>query len=154
MIVRHLNDVLGTERDVRAPNGNWASRRLLLERDGLGFSLHDTTIFAGTETYIWYRHHLEAVYCIEGEGELEDLSSGEVYPLTPGTLYALTGHENHYLRARTNLRLICVFNPPLVGNEVHREDGSYPLFEGGRLDEDLPTEAPRHTPPPKPPRQG
>jgi len=47
MIFRHLKDVLGTERDVPAPNGNWASHRLLLERDGLGFLLHDTTLFAG-----------------------------------------------------------------------------------------------------------
>jgi L-ectoine synthase len=26
------------------------------------------------------------------------------------------------------MRLICVFNPALVGDEVHDEDGSYPLL--------------------------
>jgi L-ectoine synthase len=24
-----------------------------------------------------------------------------------------------------DLRLVCVFNPPLVGDETHRDDGSY-----------------------------
>jgi len=33
----------------------------------------------------------------------------------------------HLLRAKTALKLACVFNPPLVGDEVHDEDGVYPL---------------------------
>jgi L-ectoine synthase len=127
MIVRTLDATLGTERDVRAENGNWVSRRLLLKDDGMGFSFHDTTIFAGTETYIWYKNHLEAVYCVGGEGEIEDLTTGEIHPIRDGTLYALNGHERHYLRAKRDMRLICVFNPPLSGREVHDKDGAYPL---------------------------
>ena len=50
MIVRDIEDARGTGRDVRTPN--WASVRLLLKSDGMGFSLHETTIFPGTETYM------------------------------------------------------------------------------------------------------
>lgn len=124
MIVRKLDELIGSERDVLAPT--WNSRRLLLKRDGLGFSLHDTLIYAGTETRMCYRHHLEAVYCISGEGSIEVLPTGESHPIRPGTLYALDGHEEHVLRAHSELRLLCVFNPPVTGHEVHGADGAYP----------------------------
>lgn len=127
MIIRKLADIVGTERDVRADH--WHSRRLLLRSDGMGFSMHDTVLHAGTETSMWYRNHLEAVYCIAGEGELEERETGAIHPLEPGTLYALNAHDRHVLRARTELRCICVFNPPLSGREVHDEAGSYPHDE-------------------------
>lgn len=127
MIVRDIEDARGTGRDVRTPN--WASVRLLLKSDGMGFSLHETTIFPGTETYMWYANHVEAVYCIEGEGEVETLDDGKIHPVRPGVLYALDRHDRHKLRAKTPLRLICVFNPPLTGREVHDEKGVYPLLE-------------------------
>ncbi len=129
MIVRTLSELIGTERDVRAENGNWVSRRFLLKSDGLGFSFHETLIFAGTETHIHYKNHLEAVYCVAGEGEIEDIRTGEIHPLRDGTLYALDRHDEHYLRASTNLRLVCAFNPPLTGNETHDAAGVYPLLD-------------------------
>lgn len=129
MIVRTLkDDILGTEAEVKAQTGTWTSRRLLLRRDGMGFSFHDTLIHAGTETLIHYANHLEAVYCVGGEGEIEVIETGEVWPIADGTMYALNGHEKHYLRAKTELRMICVFNPPLTGREDHDEDGIYPLL--------------------------
>jgi L-ectoine synthase len=124
VIVRSLNDIAATGREVAAEN--WTSRRFLLAQDAMGFSLHDTLIHAGTETLIWYRHHLEAVYCIEGEGEVEVLETGVVYPIAAGTMYALDGNERHLLRAATRMRMVCVFNPPLTGREVHDESGVYP----------------------------
>ncbi len=129
MIVRTLAEIVGTERDVKAENGHWLSRRFLLKSDGLGFSFHETTIFAGTETHIWYQNHLEAVYCVGGEGEIEDLKTGQVHPIKDGTMYALNEHDEHYLRATKDMRLICVFNPPITGREVHDKDGVYPLVE-------------------------
>ncbi len=130
MILRTIDEVIGTEREVVADNGNWVSRRLLLKDDGMGFSLHDTIIRAGTETPIWYKNHLEAVCCIEGEGELKLVDTGEILPISPGTMYALDKHDNHFLRAHgQDLRLICVFNPPVTGREVHLPDGSYAIVE-------------------------
>lgn len=127
MIVRNLNELLGTDDEVTAPT--FSSRRLLLRKDGMGFSLHDTLLYAGTETLIWYANHVEAVYIIEGEGEIEVIESGKKYALSPGVMYALDGHEKHFLRAHTDLRAVCVFNPPLTGREVHDEEGVYPLLE-------------------------
>lgn len=126
MIVRNVQDLYGTDRDV--DNGNWVSRRFLLAKDGVGFSVNETTIRAGTETSMWYKHHIEAVYCVGGEGELEDLSDGTVYPVSDGTIYVLNGHEKHILRARTDMRMVCVFTPPLTGREVHDAEGIYPLI--------------------------
>lgn len=127
MIVRRLQDILNTDQDVRAQT--WNSRRLLLKKDGMGFSLHDTIIYPGTETLIWYKHHLEAVYCIAGEGEVEVQGTGEIYQISAGTMYALDGHEKHLLRASTEMRMVCVFNPPLTGREVHDAEGVYPADE-------------------------
>ncbi len=128
MFTVKLEDIIGSKNEV--DGGTWVSRRLMLRDAGFGFSLHDTIIREGTETYIWYKNHLEAVYCIEGEGEVEDLDNNITYPIKPGTMYALSGHEKHYLRAlKGDMRMICVFNPPLSGREVHDENGVYPLIE-------------------------
>ena len=124
MIVKYLDEVAGTDQEVRAKT--WTSRRLLLHRDGMGFSLHDTVIHPGTETRIWYQNHLEAVYCIEGEGEIEEMATNQKHAIRPGMVYALNNHEDHLLRAKSRLRMVCVFNPPLVGREVHDENGAYP----------------------------
>ncbi|OIB03303.1 L-ectoine synthase [Paenibacillus sp. LC231] len=125
MIVKHLEEIVDTKDDIDTTT--WNSRRLLLTKDGMGFSLNDTLIKAGTETLIWYKNHVEAVYCIEGEGEIE-IVGGETYPISPGMMYALDGHEKHYLRARSQMRMVCVFNPPLTGAEVHDKEGTYPLL--------------------------
>jgi L-ectoine synthase len=127
MIVRSLNDITGTERDVEAPT--WRSRRLVLAGERVGFSLHETVLYAGTETRMWYANHIEAVYCIEGEGELTNEETGEKHRIEPGTMYLLDGHEHHTLRARTDVRTVCVFNPPCTGREVHDENGVYPLIK-------------------------
>lgn len=127
MIVRRLSDIESTERDVVAPT--FRSRRLLLADDGMGFSFHDTVLHAGSETLIWYKHHLEAVYCMGGKGELVELPDGPTHAIEPGTFYALDGHEKHLLRAIEDLRMMCVFSPALTGREVHDEEGTYPLLE-------------------------
>lgn len=133
MIVRRLSEIVGTERDVLGHDrdvaeGTWRSRRLILADERVGFSLHDTVLYAGTETSMWYANHVEAVYVIEGHGELTDHETGEKHELSPGTMYLLNGHERHTLRAHTDVRTVCVFNPPVTGREVHDADGVYPLL--------------------------
>lgn len=118
MIVRRLGELEGTERDVEWGNGR--SRRFLLARDGMGYTVTDTIVDAGTSSRLEYKRHLESCYCIEGEGEVV-LDSGESHRITPGTMYALDQHEPHFLRARTRMRLICVFTPALEGSESHKE---------------------------------
>lgn len=125
MIIRRLESLEGSDREVITDN--WKSVRLLLKKDSMGFSLHETTIHAGTETDMWYKNHLEAVYCIEGVGEIFDKTTLQRHAIEPGTMYALDKHDKHILKALSEMRMICVFNPPCIGTEIHDNDGSYPI---------------------------
>lgn len=128
MIVRTLKDCENSKRKVESETGTWNSVRMLLEEDKMGFSFHITTIYANTETPIHYQNHLEAVYCITGNGEVETVADGKVYQIQPGTLYVLDQNDKHLLRGGSeDMQLACVFNPPLIGNEVHNKDGAYEL---------------------------
>ncbi|CAM5296668.1 ectoine synthase [Streptomyces fimicarius] len=100
--------------------GNGLSRRFVLDADGLGYSVTDTTVRAGTKSRLEYRNHLETCYCIEGSGEVVELD-GTSHPLTPGVLYSLDNNDPHFLIAspHEDLRLVCVFAPALQGDEVH-----------------------------------
>ena len=124
MIVRHLTTATASDR--RVDSNGWQSVRLLLQDDAMGFSFHITTIYAGAELPMHYQHHLESVYCIAGSGTVEDLKTGERHVIEPGVLYALDQHDRHVLRADIEMTMACVFNPPLVGHEVHDENGAYP----------------------------
>ena len=123
MIVRDFNVEKNTDRKVA--DQRWNSVRLLLAGDGMGFSFHITTIEAGSEHTFHYKNHFESVYCISGEGTIEELDNGKVHDIKPGVMYALNEHDRHTLRAEEELVMACVFNPPVTGTEVHREDGSY-----------------------------
>ena len=103
MKIVRVQDIIGSEREVSGPG--WTSRRMLLKKDGMGFSFHETIIPAGAELNLWYKHHLEAVYCVAGNGSIYDKAT-----LRGGT---------------EDMRLICAFNPPVTGREVHDEDGAY-----------------------------
>lgn len=142
MIVRSFDELTDTERHVKTPN--WHSKRILVAKDGAGFSLHETVLDAGSVNDMWYANHIEAVVCVEGEGELDDKETGITYQITPGTMYLLDKHEKHVLRPKTQLRAICVFNPPVTGQEVHDERGVYPLLveheDGTITREDNPTD--------------
>lgn len=126
MIVRTLAEIEDTERDIQTPN--WRSKRIVLAKEQVGFSVHETTLYAGTVNDFWYANHIEAVFVVSGEGELENKETGEVHQLKPGSLYLLDGHEHHQLRPKTEIKTVCVFNPPVTGREVHDENGVYPLI--------------------------
>lgn len=115
MIIRDVADIIGSERDVHGEG--WKSRRLVLADDGIGYSLHETTLDAGIELAFTYRNHRETVYCVTGEGSIEDLASGRRLPLVPGVTYSAGIGEPHVVRTTTEMKLVCVFTPPLVGSE-------------------------------------
>lgn len=124
MIVRTLESVSGTPMDVAAKT--WRSIRLATAKDGLGFSFHETRMKAGTRTEMQYANHVEAVYCVEGRGSIRDLESGALFPIEPGTLYLLDRHDRHEVVVEEELRLLCVFDPGVRGDEVHDPSGAYP----------------------------
>jgi L-ectoine synthase len=115
MLIRHLHEVSGTERDVEG--SGWRSRRLVVAEDGLKYSFHITTLAAGARLQFEYRDHRETVYCIEGEGVIEDLAAERRVELGPGSLYSAGIGEPHIITASTPMRLVCVFDPPLQGTE-------------------------------------
>lgn len=127
MIVRDLNEAKNTERHIFSDG--WDSVRLLLKSDGMGFSFHITTIHAGAELSMHYKNHLESVFCIDGSGSIEDVTTGESHSIRPGVVYALDKNDKHILRADPDgpMVMACVFNPPVTGDEVHQDDGSYAL---------------------------
>ncbi len=124
MIVRTTAEISDTERDVA--DAAWRSKRIILAGDGVGFSFHETTINANSVSEFQYRHHVEAVWVVEGSGVLTNLENGDEFKLEPGTMYLLDGHEKHRVTCHEQLRMMCVFNPPVTGKEVHDETGTYP----------------------------
>jgi L-ectoine synthase len=121
-VMRH-----GDTHRVDCPEGGFTSLRFLLERDGMGYTITHTTIHPSAGKQTWhYKNHLESCYCIAGYARLKDCAMGETYQITPGTLYVLDKHDRHEFTAITKTELLCVFNPPLKGDEVHGDDASYP----------------------------
>jgi L-ectoine synthase len=114
MLIRKLGEVKTVNW------GNGLSRRFLLDADGMGYTVTDTIVAAGTRSLIEYKNHLEACYCISGSGKVID-EHGNEFEIVPGTIYALDKHDPHHLVASPDedLRLVCVFTPALHGHEAH-----------------------------------
>ncbi len=121
MFVRNLKTA--EESGLCVEWGNGTSHRLLTKADGMGFTVCHTVVRAGTESKLQYRNHLEACYCIDGKGEVED-EYGTKFEISAGDIYVLNKHDVHYLRGGRNcdLVLVSVFNPPLTGDERHTFD--------------------------------
>lgn len=92
----------------------------------MGFSMTKTVISpeAG-RVFQHYKHHLEACYCVSGKAILTNATTGEYWAIAPDVTYVLDKNDPHYFEALEETVLICTFNPPLTGNEIHQEDGSY-----------------------------
>ena len=130
MIVRTFEELQGTERAVKGEG--FVSTRYLLKDDKMGYTVSEGRAEAGFDMVAEYKHHLESCYIIEGKGTLENLETGEVHDLVPGVFYASDKKERHRFHVEEAMRLICVFNPALVGSELHDEHGAYaPAPESG-----------------------
>ena len=119
------------------PSGTCESRRYFLLDDGLGFSFHWTRLYANAPNMlIHYKNHLEAVLCVSGACEVEEVSAGQregdgiVHRIEAETAYALSQHERHYLRNPYDepCDLICAFNPPCAGPEEQSPEGVFPVI--------------------------
>ena len=126
MFVRTLDDMRAAGQEKVMVGGRARVVRALTAVDGLGFSFSDVSVAAGSETTLWYKNHWEMNYIVSGRGEVEDLTSGESWPLAAGTLYTVGPKDRHKITAAEDLRAISVFNPPITGGETHDEDGAYP----------------------------
>ena len=121
MIVKTLEDVFNTKGEMHGDK--WHSLHLLHQEDGMGVTLSDNILEAGFEAELWHKNHMEACYCLEGEGTVEELGTGTVHEIKAGTLYAMNQHDRHRIHARSRMRVICTFVPALTGTEAHDEVG-------------------------------
>jgi len=131
MKIISIHELMGTDREVNCPRGGFKSIRALLAKDGMGFSLHKTIIPKGKPQHWHYTHHLEACYCISGWGVIRNLTTSKEFMIREDMIYVLDEHDDHTFEAIEDTILISVFNPPVTGKEVHREDGSYAVAAHG-----------------------
>lgn len=128
MKVTRVSDLMFTDRHVTCPHGGFDSYRALLAADGMGFSLHLTVIQPGPTQRWHYKNHLEACYCVSGEGVLTNEQTSESWSIRSHDLYVLDEYDPHTFKALSTVTLVSIFNPPIVGREIHDESGSYPLL--------------------------
>jgi len=107
------------------------SNRIILARDGMGFGMHKTVITPDAgRVFQHYKNHLESCYCVSGNATLTNAATGEEFSIVSDSTYVLDNNDPHYFEAHEETVLICVFNPPLAGNETHDESGSYAIDNG------------------------
>lgn len=122
-------DNLPAGRRVRYKSG--VSNRILLAEDKMGYTLTKTVVEPGVRMFQQYKHHIESCYCVSGSAMLTNAKTGEEFSITPDVTYVLEANDPHYFEAYETTVLICVFNPPLKGQETHDDSGSYePLNDG------------------------
>ena len=98
--------------------------RYLIGADGCGFTVSSPR--GSVDSILWYKNHVEANYVLEGEATVEDLTTGEKWEIRPGSLYVVGPRDRHRLLTKGDIYLMCVFNPPLKGDEFHDSNGTYP----------------------------
>ena len=125
MITKHRDDLQGTKNVVKTDA--YTSTRFLLREDNIGLTLTDIYLHPQIDAVYHYPHHLEIAYCLGGKAILENLEDGKIHEVTSGFIWATT-KEKFRFKVLETVRLICVFNPALVGPEVADKDGSFPLL--------------------------
>lgn len=108
------------------------SNRILLEEDDMGYTMTKTVIQPSAgKVFQHYKNHLETCYCVRGKATLTNSITGEEFEIGPDVTYVLDKNDPHYFEAHEETVLICTFNPPLTGKEIHQEDGSYTSKDSG-----------------------
>lgn len=126
MKVIHGSDLEQQGRVMEFTPGGFFSHRFLLDTDGMGYTITRTTVPPAGPQRWEYPQHLEACYCVAGEGILTDLATGQQHTITPDTVYALDKHDAHTFEAVGGpVTLICVFTPALRGDEAHKDGHDY-----------------------------
>ncbi len=109
----------------RAGGGpGWCSTRMLVQGDGVGFSVNHTAIAAGAVMTLAYRHHVEANRIVARIGTVEEMATGKTRRLGPGMMYWLDRHVLSVDGGQA-MRIVAVFAPALHGDEVHDGAGGY-----------------------------
>ena len=126
MFVRTTDDVRAAGGEKFVGDGTVRAIRLLTSADEMGFSLSEVHLGAGSTQNLWYKHHWEANLVLEGKLTVTDKTTGEKHELGFGDVYCVGPNDPHQLDAKTDIKLLAIFNPPLSGEEKHDADGAYP----------------------------
>jgi len=128
MKIIKCNSLSNSRREVFCPDGGFVSERLIVADDDVGYSLTKTSIPGGRKEVWHYKNHFESCYVISGEAIISDCA-GVRHNLSVGDTYILNNNDKHLFESITDVVLLCVFNPPLIGNELHDTDRSYPVAQ-------------------------
>jgi quercetin dioxygenase-like cupin family protein len=127
MLIRTMQELEAQGRVISISHGRSTAVRILTKSDGLNFSISEARAQKPGQNDLWYKNHWEANYVRAGNATLEDRTTGERWALAPGVLYCVGPKDRHRItRDDARLRIVSVFNPPIVGNETHDGDGAYP----------------------------
>jgi len=124
MFVKRVDAMRRAGAEMSAASGQARTLRMLTKADDLGFGFSDVHLVAGSEATLWYKHHWEANHIMSGTGAVTDLTTGQAWALAPSVGYNVGPKDRHRLRADTDMHLVSIFCPPLVGNEQHDQDGA------------------------------
>ena len=124
-VVRHLSELVGTERDVDWTSGR--SHRYLIKEDGFPIGLHNTSVYAKTKSKLEYRNHIESVYYIAGKATYHwaDTNGKWVKEETKidkdnGTTFFMNLNDPHLVEIDDKESCcLCIFDPVLGGKETH-----------------------------------
>lgn len=122
MFVKRLADT----RVVPIGRGRTNAYRYLVHDDECGFTISTPRAPGGRSIVLWYQNHVEANYILDGEGTVEDVTTGERWDLAPGTLYVVGPKDRHFIESENGLYIMSIFNPPIYGHETHDDQGTYP----------------------------
>jgi L-ectoine synthase len=123
MFVKRVDEMRRAGMEMITANGQARTIRMLTKADGVGFGFSDVRLATGAEAILWYKHHWQANHIISGSGEVTDMTTGQTWELGPSMAYTVGPKARHRVRAHTDIHLLSVFSPPLMGDEQHGEDG-------------------------------
>jgi len=124
MFVKRVDEMSRAGQEILVANGRVRTLRMLTQADEVGFGFSDVHLATGAEAVLWYKHHWEANHILSGTGEVTDLATDQTWKLEPGMAYNVGPADRHRLLAHTDMHLVSIFCPPLVGDEQHDEDGA------------------------------
>jgi L-ectoine synthase len=124
MFAKRADEMRRSGQEIIVANGRVRTLRMLTKADGIGFGFSDVHMAAGAEALLWYKHHWEANHILTGTGEVTDLGTGRTWKLEPGMAYNVGPADRHRVLAHTDMHLVSMFCPALVGNEQHDADGA------------------------------
>lgn len=118
MIVIDAMQTHGSEREVK--RDDLSSMLLLLKADGLGFTVTRTMIHPAKDFEPFHdKDHVQAYYCIRGNGTVKD-SRGNEHKIKPGFFFAAEKAEKHWIKAKDTLVLLCTISPAIAANEMQK----------------------------------